>query len=153
MSTPLAGTVPTDSRQPLHIRTVLARILDGSEFQEFKALFGTTLLTGFGRLYGQLVGVLANDGVLQADSALKGDVYVTYLWLLALSARRGAAEPVCRVYDSHMLADQRAALSLQALTLCSCARSEGCHLCFFRWDCCLVHVDMGRIGQIGADPV
>ena len=64
--------MPADARQPLHVRTVLAHILDAGEFQDFKALFGATLLTGFGRLYGQLVGVLANDGVLQAESALKG---------------------------------------------------------------------------------
>ena len=80
---PLTGTVPADPRQPLDVRTVLANILDASEFQEFKALFGTSLLTGFGRLYGQLIGVLANDGVLQADSALKGDTCLTVLPPLA----------------------------------------------------------------------
>ena len=71
----LAGTVPADARQPWDVRTVLAHILDASEFQEFKALYGTSLLTGFGHLHGRLIGVLANNGVLQAESALKGGVF------------------------------------------------------------------------------
>jgi len=79
----------------LDVRTVLAHILDASEFQEFKALYGTTLLAGFGRLYGQLVGVLANDGVLQAESALKGDVGVTQLSLLARCQHATELMPAC----------------------------------------------------------
>ena len=71
---------------------MIAQILDASDFQEFKALYGTTLLTGFGRLYGQLVGVLANDGVLQAESALKGGLCP--LQLLCLSR-----EPAWRLDD------------------------------------------------------
>ncbi len=74
---------------------MLAHILDASEFQEFKALYGTTLLAGFGRLYGQLVGVLANDGVLQAESALKGDVGVTQLSLLARCQHATELMPAC----------------------------------------------------------
>lgn len=54
------------------MRCVLARLLDGSRLQEFKALYGQTLVTGFGRLHGQMVGVLANNGVLHPESALKG---------------------------------------------------------------------------------
>lgn len=51
-----------DSRQPWDVRAVLARILDGSRFHEFKAKYGTTLVTGFGQLYGQPVGIVANNG-------------------------------------------------------------------------------------------
>ena len=69
-----AGAVPTDLRQTWDVRAVLAHILDGSEFQEFKGLFGTSLVTGFGRLHGQLIGILANNGVLHPQSALKGEL-------------------------------------------------------------------------------
>ena len=68
-----AGAVPADLRQSWDVRAVLAHILDASKFQEFKALFGTSLVTGFGQLHGQLIGTLANNGVLQPDSALKGE--------------------------------------------------------------------------------
>ncbi len=54
------------------MRGVLARVLDGSCFDEFKALYGSTLITGFGSICGQAVGVVANDGILFSESALKG---------------------------------------------------------------------------------
>jgi 3-methylcrotonyl-CoA carboxylase beta subunit len=68
----LAGVVPADSRQPWDVRDVLSRLLDGSCFNEFKASYGKTLVTGFGRLYGRPVGIVANNGILFSESALKG---------------------------------------------------------------------------------
>jgi 3-methylcrotonyl-CoA carboxylase beta subunit len=68
-----AGVVPADPRQPWDVRGALARILDSSRLDEFKALYGATLVTGFGRLCGQPVGVVANNGVLFSQSALKGE--------------------------------------------------------------------------------
>lgn len=56
------GVVPADPRQPFDVRAVLARLLDGSRFHEFKAGYGKTLVTGFGRLYGMPVGIVANNG-------------------------------------------------------------------------------------------
>lgn len=58
----LRGIVPADTRQPWDVRAVLARLLDGSRFHEFKARYGTTLVTGFGRVYGMEVGIVANNG-------------------------------------------------------------------------------------------
>jgi len=55
---------------------VLSRVLDGSRFQEFKELYGNTLITGFGHLYGMPVGIVANNGVLFSESALKGSHFV-----------------------------------------------------------------------------
>jgi acetyl-CoA carboxylase carboxyltransferase component len=65
------GLIPSDTRTPYDVREVLARIVDGSRFDEFKPRFGTTLVTGFARLYGHLVGIVANNGVLFSESALK----------------------------------------------------------------------------------
>ena len=64
--------VPADPRKPWDVRAVLARLLDGSRFDEFKKQYGATLVTGFGKLYGQPVGIVANNGVLFSESALKG---------------------------------------------------------------------------------
>lgn len=64
--------VPADPRKPWDVRSVLARILDGSRFSEFKALYGTTLVTGFGSICGQEVGIVANNGILFSESAVKG---------------------------------------------------------------------------------
>ncbi len=66
------GVVPSDPRQPFDVRAVLTRVLDGSCFTEFKARYGTTLVTGFGSIYGVPVGVVANNGVLFSEAALKG---------------------------------------------------------------------------------
>ena len=68
----LGGIVPADSKKPFDIRLVLARILDGSRFHEFKANYGKTLVTGFGQIMGQDVGIIANNGILFSESALKG---------------------------------------------------------------------------------
>jgi 3-methylcrotonyl-CoA carboxylase beta subunit len=72
----LYGVLPPDVRTPYDVREVLARLLDGSRFHEFKELHGTTLVTGFGRIHGYPVGVVANNGILFCDSARKGAHFV-----------------------------------------------------------------------------
>lgn len=72
----LNGVVPTDARKPFDIREIIARIVDGSEFDEFKALFGTTLVCGFAHIYGYPVGIIANNGILFGESALKGTHFI-----------------------------------------------------------------------------
>jgi 3-methylcrotonyl-CoA carboxylase beta subunit len=62
--------------QTFDVRSVIARIVDGSRFDEFKALFGTTLVTGFARLYGMPVGIIANNGILFSESAQKGAHFI-----------------------------------------------------------------------------
>jgi 3-methylcrotonyl-CoA carboxylase beta subunit len=68
----LYGVVPRDLRQPYDVREVIARLVDGSEFHEFKALYGKTLVCGFAHLWGYPVAILANNGILFSESALKG---------------------------------------------------------------------------------
>ncbi len=70
------GIVPKDSRQPYEVREIIARLVDGSEFDEFKALYGTTLVCGFARLWGYPVGIVANNGILFSESAQKGAHFV-----------------------------------------------------------------------------
>ncbi|MGH9262070.1 MAG: carboxyl transferase domain-containing protein, partial [Acidimicrobiales bacterium] len=70
------GAVPTDVNAPYDVREVIARVVDGSEFHEFKAGYGTTLVTGFARIHGHRVGVIANNGVLFSESALKGAHFI-----------------------------------------------------------------------------
>ncbi|MBO6752445.1 MAG: methylcrotonoyl-CoA carboxylase [Spongiibacter sp.] len=70
------GVIPRDSRKPFDVREVIARIVDGSDFDEFKALFGTTLVCGFARLYGYPVGIVANNGILFSESAQKGAHFI-----------------------------------------------------------------------------
>jgi len=65
------GIVSADSRKPYDVREIIARIVDGSRFEEFKERYGATLVTGFARLHGFLVGIIANNGVLFSESALK----------------------------------------------------------------------------------
>ncbi|KAL2477265.1 Methylcrotonoyl-CoA carboxylase beta chain [Forsythia ovata] len=72
----LRSIAPTDLKQSLDIRSVIARIVDGSEFDEFKKLYGTTLVTGFARILGQPVGILGNNGILFNESALKGAHFI-----------------------------------------------------------------------------
>jgi 3-methylcrotonyl-CoA carboxylase beta subunit len=72
----LYGIVPTDTRQPFDVREVIARIVDGSRFHEFKALYGETLVTGFARVHGYAVGIVANNGILFSESALKGAHFI-----------------------------------------------------------------------------
>ncbi|MBL8510106.1 MAG: methylcrotonoyl-CoA carboxylase [Betaproteobacteria bacterium] len=72
----LYGIIPKDPRQPFDIREVIARIVDGSDFHEFKALYGTTLVCGFAHIYGHPVGIVANNGILFSESALKGAHFI-----------------------------------------------------------------------------
>lgn len=70
------GIIPADTRKPYDVREVIARIVDGSRFDEFKARYGSTLVTGFSQLYGYPVGIVANNGILFAESAQKGAHFV-----------------------------------------------------------------------------
>ncbi|PJK04664.1 methylcrotonoyl-CoA carboxylase [Lysobacteraceae bacterium NML71-0210] len=72
----LYGIVPQDARKPFDIREVIARIVDGSEFQEFKARYGKTLVCGFAHIHGCPVGIVANNGILFSESALKGAHFI-----------------------------------------------------------------------------
>ncbi len=72
----LYSLVPSDSKHPMNMREVLARVVDGSRFHEFKPRYGTTLICGFARFHGHLAGVLANDGILFSESALKGTHFI-----------------------------------------------------------------------------
>jgi len=79
----LYGIVPSDTRKPYDVREIIARLVDASEFDEFKRLYGETLITGFARLWGYPVGILANNGILFSESALKGAHFIE------LCAQRG----------------------------------------------------------------
>ncbi|KAL3033201.1 hypothetical protein AAZX31_02G125200 [Glycine max] len=72
----LRSIAPTDLKQQFDIRSVIDRIVDGSEFDEFKKLYGTTLVTGFARIFGQPVGIIGNNGILFNESALKGAHFI-----------------------------------------------------------------------------
>ncbi len=70
------GVIPADKKQPYDVREVIARIVDGSDFDEFKALYGETLVCGFARIHGYPVGIVANNGILFGESAVKGAHFV-----------------------------------------------------------------------------
>jgi 3-methylcrotonyl-CoA carboxylase beta subunit len=72
----LLGVVPADVRTPYDVREVIGRLVDGSRFAEFKAEYGSTLVTGFARVHGHPVGIVANNGVLFAESAMKGAHFI-----------------------------------------------------------------------------
>jgi 3-methylcrotonyl-CoA carboxylase beta subunit len=72
----LHGVIPTDPRKPYDVREIIARVVDASELDEFKPLYGTTLVTGFARIHGYPVGVVANNGILFSESALKGTHFI-----------------------------------------------------------------------------
>jgi len=72
----LNGIISVDHKRPINMKAVLARVLDGSRFHEFKERYGPTLLTGFGHLYGHPVGIVANQGVLFSEAAQKGAHFV-----------------------------------------------------------------------------
>lgn len=74
--TDLRGIIPVDPRKPWDVRGALARIVDGSRFHEFKANYGKSLITGFGSLYGMQVGIVANNGILFSEAALKGAHFI-----------------------------------------------------------------------------
>ncbi|MGH6933467.1 MAG: carboxyl transferase domain-containing protein [Dongiaceae bacterium] len=79
----IGGIVPVDPRKPYDVREVLARIVDASEFDEFKQLYGATLVCGFAHLHGYPIGIVANNGILFSESALKGAHFIE------LCAQRG----------------------------------------------------------------
>jgi len=72
----LYGIIPVDSRKPFDVREVIARLVDDSNFEEWKVRFGATLVTGFARLWGMPVGIIANNGILFSESALKGAHFI-----------------------------------------------------------------------------
>lgn len=72
----LYGVIPVDTRKPFDVREVIARIVDGSQFDEFKARYGTTLVCGFAHIHGMPVGIIANNGILFSESALKGTHFI-----------------------------------------------------------------------------
>ena len=72
----LQGVIPIDARKPFEVREVIARIVDGSELDEFKPLYGTTLVCGFAHIHGYPVGIVANNGILFSESALKGAHFI-----------------------------------------------------------------------------
>ncbi|MDF1748454.1 MAG: carboxyl transferase domain-containing protein [Alphaproteobacteria bacterium] len=72
----LYGVVPTDLKKPYDVREVIGRIIDGSDFDEFKKLYGTTLICGFAHIWGYPVGIIANNGILFSESALKGAHFI-----------------------------------------------------------------------------
>ncbi|MFC9913572.1 carboxyl transferase domain-containing protein [Streptomyces sp. NPDC059862] len=72
----LYGAVPADPRTPYDVREIIARVVDGSRFAEFKAEFGQTLVTGFARIHGHPVGIVANNGILFSESAQKGAHFI-----------------------------------------------------------------------------
>jgi 3-methylcrotonyl-CoA carboxylase beta subunit len=117
----LYGIIPADPRQPFDIREIIARLVDGSDFHEFKALYGTTLVTGFAHIHGHPVGILANNGILFSESALKGAHFIE------LCAQRGTpllflqnitGFMVGRKYESGGIAKDGAKM----VTAVSCAR-------------------------------
>ena len=75
--------IPNDVRKPYDVREVIARLVDGSELDEFKQNYGTTLITGFARIWGYPIGIVANNGILFSESALKGAHFIE------LCAQRG----------------------------------------------------------------
>ena len=79
----LYGIIPKDPKVPFDVREIIARLVDASEFHEFKALYGTTLVTGFAHIHGYPVAILANNGILFSESALKGTHFIE------LAAQRG----------------------------------------------------------------
>lgn len=70
------GVVPVDGRKPFDVRDIIARLVDGSEFDEFKKLYGTTLVCGFAHIWGYPVGIIANNGILFSESSLKGAHFI-----------------------------------------------------------------------------
>ncbi|MGE5616109.1 MAG: carboxyl transferase domain-containing protein [Bacillota bacterium] len=117
----LYGIIPADPKIPFDVREIIARIVDGSDFHEFKALYGTTLVTGFASIHGAPVGILANNGILFSESALKGTHFIE------LCAQRGipmlflqniTGFMVGRKYESGGIAKDGAKM----VTAVSCAR-------------------------------
>ncbi|WP_291993738.1 carboxyl transferase domain-containing protein [Candidatus Accumulibacter sp. ACC003] len=79
----LYGVIPTDTKKPFDVREIIARIVDGSDFDEFKARYGTTIVCGFARVWGYPIGIVANNGILFSESSLKAAHFIE------LCAQRG----------------------------------------------------------------
>jgi 3-methylcrotonyl-CoA carboxylase beta subunit len=79
----LYGVIPTDAKKPFDVREIIARLVDGSDFDEFKARYGTTIICGFARLWGYPLGIVANNGILFSESSLKAAHFIE------LCAQRG----------------------------------------------------------------
>ena len=92
---------------------MLSRVLDGSRFDELKKLYGSTLITGFGSICGQTVGIVANDGILFSESALKGEESPTYAQLLLMLI--WPVRAACRVLPESTLPILKAPLVIQSL--------------------------------------
>lgn len=75
-SSDIYGILPKDTRKPFDVREIIARLVDGSEFQEFKERYGSTLVCGFAKIHGYLVGIVANNGILFSESSLKGAHFI-----------------------------------------------------------------------------
>jgi 3-methylcrotonyl-CoA carboxylase beta subunit len=117
----LYGIIPKDTKQPFDIREVIARLVDGSEFHEFKALYGTTLVCGFAHLHGYPIGIVANNGILFSESALKGAHFIELcnqrgVPLLFLQNITGFM--VCKKYETDGIAKDGAKM----VTAVSCAK-------------------------------
>ena len=117
----LYGIIPKDPRQPFDVREIIARIVDGSDFHEFKALYGSTLVTGFAHLHGHPVGILANNGILFSESALKGTHFIelcTQRGIPLLFLQNITGFMVGRKYESGGIAKDGAKM----VTAVSCAK-------------------------------
>jgi acetyl-CoA carboxylase carboxyltransferase component len=109
----IGGALPRSTRIPYDVHEVIARLVDGSRFQEFKALYGTTLVTGFARIAGYDVGIVANNGILFSESSLKGAHFIELcasrkIPLLFLQNITGFM--VCRAYETGGIAKDGAKL-------------------------------------------
>jgi 3-methylcrotonyl-CoA carboxylase beta subunit len=117
----LLGIMPPDLRVQFDVREIIARLIDAGEFDEFKKLYGTTLVTGFAHLCGQPIGVLANNGVLFGESALKGAHFVelcTQRSVPLLFLQNVTGFMVGKKYEAAGIAKEGAKL----VTAVSCAR-------------------------------
>ena len=78
------GIIPADTKKPFDVRKIIARLADGSRFHEFKQHYGSTIVTGFMHMYGMQIGIVANNGVLYSESALKVIVFLSSFYLSIL---------------------------------------------------------------------
>ena len=115
------GIIPKDTRKPYDVREVIARIVDGSVFDEFKELYGTTLVCGFARLHGYPVGIIANNGILFSESSLKGAHFIelcTQRKIPLIFLQNISGFMVGKQYESNGIAKNGAKL----VTAVACAR-------------------------------
>ena len=90
------GIIPSDARKSYDVRDVIARLVDGSRLHEFKARYGETLVCGFARIMGMPVGLIANNGILFSESALKGAHFVELCAARGVRTWRGGSAPCGR---------------------------------------------------------